>query len=63
MRVFMIVITQDTVIFVFVMMKADRILDTDVLSEEDPRPSLLLLRGEGRGQAQSYIGLRCRLCS
>ena len=62
MRVFMIVITQDTVI-VFVMMKADRILDTDVLSEEDPRPSLLLLRGEGRGWAQSYIGLRCRLCS
>ena len=62
MRVFMIVITQDTVI-VFVMMKADRILATDVLSEEDPRPSLLLLRGEGRGRAQSYIGLRCRLCS
>ena len=62
MRVFMIVITQDTVI-VFVMMKADRILATDVLSEEDPRPSLLLLRGEGRGWAQSYIGLRGRLCS
>ena len=60
MRVFMIVITQDTVI-VFVMMKAGRIQDTGV--SEDPRPSLLLLQGEGRGWAQSYIGLRCRLCS
>ena len=60
MRVFMIVITQDTVI-VFVMMKADRIQDAAV--SEDPRPSLFLLRGEGRGWARSYIGLRCLLCS
>ena len=62
MRVFMIVITQDTVI-VFVMMRADRIQDSGILSEEDPSPSLLLLQGEGRGWAQSYIGLRCLLCS